>query len=466
MDNLRAAYKMNELQEDNKGLTRSPQINELISLVSNIRLGKANPEDLKDALEELKEMIQGIRVMSDALKTTQPASDNFEEKYARMIELFEMLIEELNNMALYIDDQNDEYLETPLENIKQYINEVLDIADDFKKVEDYQPMYSYSLYINEMLRVGYGYLQGQFRLIDFTPRYQVAKEAFEESYAQMQAMINAPKDTKALEENFPKILELLESMKASFEEIETLLESENPEENKEALMPLLEKIKQGSYELYVIQVKINEEIEKLEEEKTKRICPKCGEKTSVYEKYCQSCKVLLPPLPEGYIESISKISIVHGEGIPDSTAPVEPTIPDGHILISPNILKIYEAAFKVGQGEISKEEFTEVINWYDGILSKTRKDMASIKEPEGLDENGKMLFNETFKLLIEGTEESQQGLDEIKKYLEDSDVMHLVNGVNAIMKAGEKLNGVQAMGEVAARRVEELKQQEAAQEQS
>lgn len=457
MDNLRAAYEMNE-QPSNDNITRSPQINELIALVTEIRTGKAEPEELRNALEELKEMILGLSLAAEALKATQPASDDFEEKFASMMELFELLTEEFNNMELYFDDPEDKYLDEPLENIKKYIAEVLDITDEFKKVEDAQPVYSQSIQINDMIRVGYGFIEGKYEEIYFVARYDAAKESFEETYIAMQSMENAPKDTKALEENYPKIMELLEEMRAGFDEIGAYLSKETREE-LQTILPSIEKIKNTSHEVFLIQIKIAEEIEKLEEEMAKRICPRCGKRTPVTEKYCQSCSAVLPLMPEGYIEQKNKISVI--ENLPSgfgAYAEERAEIPPGHKLVSPNVLKIYEAAFKVGNGETTKEEFVGVLDWYERLLTKTRTDMSSLKEPAGLDESGQMIFRETLQLLIEGVEGSQDGLNELKLYLEDNNTEHLVNGVNAIMDAGEKLYGVQAMGEIAQKKSAELEQ--------
>ena len=460
MDNLKAAYAAMNEQSANEAITRSPQINELIALVTDIRTGKAEPEELKNTLEELKEMMLVLSIGAEALKATQPASDNFEEKFARLMELFELLTEEFNNMELYIEERDDKYLDEPLENIKSYIAEVLEISDDFKKAEDAQPVYSQSIVINDMIRIGYGFVEGQYEELNFKPRYETALESFEETYIAMQSMENAPKDTKAFEEGYPKIMELLEDMKVGFDGIGEFFEAEVQEETQN-IKPYLDKIKDSSHELYMIQLKIAEEIEQLEEEMSKRVCPRCGNRTPTTEKYCHSCSAVLPLLPEGYIEQQNKISVIEG-GLSGFSLPggEGAEIPPGHKLVSPNVLKIYEASFKVGNGEITHEEFAGILDWYEKLLIKTRNDMAAIKEPPNLDENGKMIFNETFNLLIEGVDGSQEGLNELKLYLEDENTEHLIDGVNAIMEAGEKLYGVQAMGEVAQRRAAELQAQE------
>ncbi len=451
MDNMNLGYNA---ESSFAGETRSPYINELIQLVVDIRTGRRQAAELQDALDSLKEMIEVLSVSADALKATQPASENFEAKFARMQELFGLLLEEFGNMELYLETPEDKYLDEPIENIKKYIAEVLDISDEFRKVEESQPLYSHSVLINDVIRVGRGFADGSFELIQLKARVEAARVDVDETYTQMQALADQPHDTKALADNYPRIMELIETMVNDFNELENYCVS-GDHEDRQFVVPFLDQIQASSAEIFEIQQKIVAEMATLEEDASKRICPRCGQKTSVVEKYCEVCKAVIPPLPQATLEHTGELSFVADDGGIKSDAQGG-GVPSDQRLVSPNVLKIYEAAFNVGQGNISKEEFAAVLDWYDGLLQKTKQDMGTIKEPDNLTEDERALFNQTFNLLIEGLEESQNGLNELREYFNDGSIDHLVNGVNTIIDAGDKLYGVQAVGEAAQQKMNEM----------
>ncbi len=454
MDNLRQMYKMQEGSEilNDDEITRSPFVNELIKVVKGLKSGSKTEEDLISNLDTLKDTIQALAITIDVLKDTQPASENFEAKFARMHELFELVVEEADNMALYKENQNESILDTSLEKIKEYIDEVLNISDEFKKVEDQQTVYSYSPEINDFIRVGHGYIKGDYALEPLRLRYDISKATLEETYTQMKAMETMPHDTKALEEEYPHIMAYLEDMEEQFNQIESFLAS-GDESNKESLAPAFDKIQEDSMAIFKIQVKIAEEIEKLIEEKKFRVCPRCSQKTLVSEKHCQHCKALMPPPPEGFTAPISDLNLVANEG-GIMTGAQTTEIGDKKIL-SPNTLKMYEAAYKVGHKEITPEEFEQTIQWYEDIVNKTKTDLEAITPPDNLSSDEERVYNETHTMFEEAITESLDALAELRLFLKDEATDHLVNGVNALIEAGEKLHGVQIVGEIAEQKLNE-----------
>jgi len=437
---------------ENKGmpqkevLTRSPYVNELIRICREVKEGKKDPQELRTQLDSLKEMIDTLDVTADALKLTQPKSEGFEEDYARMKELFDLFREELDNIELYFEEGDEKYLEEPLEKIKTIIAEIFEISDKFKKVEDAQEVYSKSPFINDLIRVGKGVYAGEFPVEPFKVRFDIVRDIFEDTYNQVMEMSNLPPDTKALEEELPNIKEALEMMREGFAELEEFFEEEG-EKDKELIPPALEKIQKASSTINEAQEKIAEEIREIVEAKSMRVCMRCGAKTPIKEKYCTSCNALLPPLPQEAMPSHA-LDLTVGEAV----------VQQEQRLVPPNVRKIYESALKVGRGEISKEEFKETIDWYEGIIEKTKKEMTKIAKPKKLGEEEEIVFEDTKKLLEDGVKEAEEGINELKKYMEDEDKEHLIKGVNTLMDAGEKLYQVKQIGEKARREMERQKQ--------
>ena len=222
---------------------------------------------------------------------------------------------------------------------------------------------------------------------------------------------------------------------------------EEGEKDKELIPPALEKIQKASSTINEAQEKIAEEIREIVEAKSMRVCMRCGAKTPIKEKYCTSCNALLPPLPQEAMPSHA-LDLTVGEAV----------VQQEQRLVPPNVRKIYESALKVGRGEISKEEFKETIDWYEGIIEKTKKEMTKIAKPKKLGEEEEIVFEDTKKLLEDGVKEAEEGINELKKYMEDEDKEHLIKGVNTLMDAGEKLYQVKQIGEKARREMERQKQ--------
>ncbi len=272
MNNLKNMYEMQKLEQENRGdETRSPYINELIKLVKRIKENNATQEELVENVNTLTEMFDGLKQVADYLKATQPPSDDFETNYARLQELLSLCKDTLPEFELYYEDGNEEHLDLPLENIKKYIAEIFEITDAFQNVEQNQKVYAGSIEINELLRIGYGYCDGIYELVPFIERVDVAAETINKSYTQMKVLAEQPADTKALEKNMPEILKVLEEINEAISKVKEFTSAEG--KDKDGIRKNLEIIEKGAKRISEIQAEIAEEIAKIEEEKTMRVCP-------------------------------------------------------------------------------------------------------------------------------------------------------------------------------------------------
>lgn len=418
-------------------LTRSPQFNDLIRACHEVQQDKRDPEDLLPLIEELKDTIASLSYTSAALKLTQPKTENLENEYSRLQELFEITVENLNTLELYTENRDEKFLEEPLENIRKAIAEIFEISDGMKEVEEKEEVYSKSLYINDLLRVGFGFVKGEYELEPFRVRYDAVRDIFDDSYSQIYALAELPPDTRALEENLPLLKEYLEYMREAFDELENFFYNE-PTEDLSAVDTALGKIRYGSACIALVEERIAAEIAEKEEAKTKRVCPRCSEKTSIFEKYCQNCSTLLPPMPISE-EKDEKIDLVASEsGIQEK---------NDLKAVSPNVMRLYEAAYKVGKGEISKADFKAEIEWFEEIIEQTRKDMKDFTPvPEVMSDEEQEIFQQIDGVFEKGMKESEEGVAELKKYLDDEVLEHLVTGINMLIDASEKFHKIDVLG--------------------
>jgi len=298
-------------EADVENQTRSSQINEFIALITDFKAGKVQQEDVKNEIEGLKFVINTLKTASENSKELQPDIEDFEIKFERLMELFDLLPTELDNIAIYIGENDEQSLDESIEKMKNYTDEIMEISEDFAKVEAEQPVYSKSMFIDGLLRIGHGCVEGRYTLENLSKPYNAVRALMEDVFAQMQPYADLPKDTKAFEKNYPKTIELMNDCLSALDEIGQIIEAgENGD--KKALLPLLDRIQKSSDEMNKIQLEIEKEVEKIAEENSKRVCPHCGDKTSKAEKFCQSCNKVLPPLPDSYAELQGKISFMEG----------------------------------------------------------------------------------------------------------------------------------------------------------
>lgn len=452
MNNLKNIYEMQKLEAENNGdETRSPYVNELIKLVKRIKEEEATQEELVEQVNTLMNMFENLKQVADYLKASQPPSDDFEVKYARLQELLSLCNEALPEFGLYYEDGNEEHLDVPMENLKTYIAEIFEITDSLKEVEQHQKVYVGSLEVNEVLRVGYGFCDDIYSLDTFIEKIENLDESMGDSYDQMKEVSEQPMDTKALERNMPEILKTLKDMVDSIAKLKELTASED--KNKDEIRKSLGVIEKGAERITEIQKEISEELAKIEEERKMRTCPRCGAKTSVYEPNCQQCKMMLPPLPEGYLPEEPSVNIVASEaGVSGQTAGAPAN--NGQKMVTPNVAKIYKVALAVAQGQLPAEELGKMIQWYGGLTDKAREEFEKITEPENLTEEEKQVFTEAYNLFKDGVYGAVNGLNELQEYFADNDLSHISNGMNMLIDSGEKMYMLESMGDIINKKME------------
>jgi len=87
------------------------------------------------------------------------------------------------------------------------------------------------------------------------------------------------------------------------------------------------------------------------------------------------------------------------------------------------------------------------------LVLKAKEDLGKITEPANLSEEEKTVFNQAYNLFSEGVTGSEAGLNELAEYFTDENAEHLVNGVNMLIEAGEKMYQLEAMGNILQQRI-------------
>ncbi len=152
-------------------------------------------------------------------------------------------------------------------------------------------------------------------------------------------------------------------------------------------------------------------------------CIRCSHYNPQERSHCESCGSALPVMPGRATSTFE-----HAEG-PQSQADA--------MVVTANLLKVYEAVNRVSEGEISLEEFGEVLDWFENMVEVNYHNVPAL-EGEGHEEvvvviDG--LFEEAVALY-------RQGLECFRGFAEDGLKAGLRNGVVKFDQATRNLEKI------------------------
>jgi len=268
-------------------LTRSPHVNELIKLCKQFEEGKVELEVLSAQVDVLYDVHEAMKMAYEALSPTQPRTENFQKMGKKLLAGLDDLKEGLDEMSLYLEDEDMEHVHIGLDMVKKGMNEIMDSADVLKKDEEEVEVYSKSPPVNELIRIGKGVIKGDFEPPYFYGRYQVVEEIYATTFNNMEKLSKMDPDTKAMEEQLPVIMKALELFReglddlkeyfAYLEEKEEKTSSEGEEAAEEDDFDVeevvgggLDKIQEASKRIYDANVAIKEGIDKAMDEDAKK----------------------------------------------------------------------------------------------------------------------------------------------------------------------------------------------------
>jgi len=465
--------KFEEAKDD---LTRSPQVNELIKVAGKVKEGKVDKEELRDPINKLYDTYDALVSSYKALLPTQPKTKDLEIKAKLLSDAFEGFRNALDEITLYFKEEDAIHLDYGLKLLKNETDLIMKLIDDFKAEEKKVKTYSQSPEINELIRIGKGIIKGDFKPAYLRPRYEIAKNIYEDTFSNVTAITEKEPDTEALKKQTPIILEALNLFKEGLEKLEEYFnlaekteekgelleiievkgkdiapepeeiregeekteESEKAEEvREEVINPSelldcgLDSIQKASGLIYDAQMALRAEIEELSTPTVR--CPRCAHKVPANARYCKECRARIPEMP-----------------VAGSTIEIKDRSPleqQDQVMVPPHIKKVYDAAFEVHAGKITKEDFEKELDWLKGKMTENRDNMDELlKTPKGIDKKEEEFFEKVKKTVIEGVKNCLDGIEEMRLYIKDDEKTHLETGLAMIMKGGTYLYGVREVG--------------------
>jgi hypothetical protein len=174
-------------------------------------------------------------------------------------------------------------------------------------------------------------------------------------------------------------------------------------------------------------------------------CVRCGKYNQPDRKTCESCGAILAKMGDGRAASTFGLQ----EGRTTDTGDTEDdTLPE-------NLEKMFIAVNQVDEGEITPEEFEEVVDWMQELIDRT-KITGALQIPH-VDTTGlsptqmknicklTIRTEEARDIFCEGYEDWEEGLEYFREFMDTGDKNFLVKGVQIMADGNSRLNQVKKL---------------------
>ncbi|MBI3924344.1 MAG: zinc ribbon domain-containing protein [Armatimonadetes bacterium] len=183
-------------------------------------------------------------------------------------------------------------------------------------------------------------------------------------------------------------------------------------------------------------------------------CVRCGTPNDPGGRACVKCGAVLPQMP-GMDAASTTMSYQETDGEVQMA---------GELVMTENLVRLFEAVNAVAEGQMEPEEFEEVLVWMDDLLATHLSDLApapTFRRGDDLtDEDLQQLqdleseLRRWREIMQEGGQEFRAALQLMQYFLEDDDKNHLLEGVRTVRDAAVKIQQSDKAIEDLARRLQ------------
>ena len=153
-----------------------------------------------------------------------------------------------------------------------------------------------------------------------------------------------------------------------------------------------------------------------EAEESSVFCPRCGSSNPAYGKACLSCGAELTS-PR---QAVAASAAAAGE-------------------VPANLHHLLNACEDARTGRMSREEFSQALDWADSLLREADQALSRLPAEENMEPE----VLEVLQELRQGMAEFRSGLVELDRFVHDGRTAHIKGGTNLLIGAGDRLAQVQ-----------------------
>ncbi len=170
-----------------------------------------------------------------------------------------------------------------------------------------------------------------------------------------------------------------------------------------------------------------ERLKELQEMEGKVTCPRCSTVNEPDRQRCSNCGFALPQ----NVGSTTTSTFQARE-----TGGIEE--PQEDLLLTSNLVKLYEAVNAVAEGQLADDAFLKEIERFEMLVNASVKGLPA--EPNAKDAKQTDALNQLYDVFEEGVELFKQGTELLRSFLENRDDQRLKQGVTAIDQGAKCLD--------------------------
>ncbi|MEW6277938.1 MAG: zinc-ribbon domain-containing protein, partial [Candidatus Eremiobacterota bacterium] len=258
---------------------------------------------------------------------------------------------------------------------------------------------------------------------------EVFRKGIEQEQAQVERLLSLPTSSASLQEQAARTRVAYELHHEAVDLLQCYAEGdrERYEEARQALIDAAEKLAdcRAAYQ-------------QIGEVEGKVLCVQCGAPNEPGARACSRCGARM--MPQG-VASSSTMTLQEGEGIASD-----------ELVMTENLLRLFESVNQVAEGRLSPEEFTEVLSWMEGLIQEHllglppaptfSRESAAEEEAEKLSQLEEELAAQREEM-TEGAEDFLTSLNRMHCFVEDGDREHLISGVQLAREAAIRIQRAQ-----------------------
>jgi len=412
--------KMSEASQDDK----SAYIDKLLTVISREHLAAQR------VVADFKRAPAGSLLPEEELLKT--AYDEHQESCA-------LIRESLMNF-------NQENLDKGIEGYKNATMRIKDLipAANLKRLTQ---MPTTSPQANLVINIGKTLLGENSREEMFLEALKNLEDSFNDTKMQFEAIKRSPTDSVLVKEEMENAAKAISAYENALNDFYRFVEVRETMLLVQASMKLEEAVKMLNQS--------GEAFMSIAEREGKVPCIRCSHFNPPERKTCEKCGAVLP------VPAESQPARTFEMGEQDEVEQHKE-----EIVLTENIHRLFDAVNKVSEGQISVEEFQEVVTWMEDLVIEHKTAYGplpavnidsmkpDLKDPA---KQVKEMIEEANEVFKEGADDLLTGIGFFKQYIQNGDKNNLVAGVQIVWQGVGKLQMVQkAMGMIKAAQEEAL----------
>lgn len=384
-------------------------------------------QDPETWFPKFRNVVEGERLFVVAsMRDLDKAPDTVE--FTALKNAFDEHIRCMNRLAIALDKNNKFGVDKEVHLARTTfgrIKELLPAAQLSARAQGPTPLPEINLVINTARDVEHGLIH-QNVLIDVLEK---VGDSFGQTREELESADLGPQASALAREELDRVRDAFDELEEAFGEFYEFLDNRELMVLRSAIAKLTEAGKRIASS--------QESFQSIAEREGKVPCIKCQHYNPSDRHTCEKCGA---PLPKMAGTAVSTFETTEG--------PVRAAQQDEGPLITANLYKVYEAANNYHTEQIDTDEFLEVLDWFEHLVTSTAEKIPAPPDPEApdLSEAERVEATATRQLaerFDESVDDMLRGLGHLRTFAETRLESELKNGVTAIDEGAHKLKEVQ-----------------------